>query len=63
LVPEDLRSALAANPRAGVFFEALDGANRYAILYRIQDARRAQTRAERIARYVAMLAAGKTIHP
>jgi uncharacterized protein YdeI (YjbR/CyaY-like superfamily) len=63
LVPEDLRSALAANPRAGAFFEALDGANRYAILYRIQDARRAQTRAERIARYVAMLAAGKTIHP
>jgi uncharacterized protein YdeI (YjbR/CyaY-like superfamily) len=62
-LPEDLRRALEANTRAGAFFEALDGANRYAIRYRIEDAKRARTRAARIARCAAMLAPGKTIHP
>ena len=48
-------------PRA--FFATLSGANRYAILYRIGDAKRPETRAKRIAKYVAMLAAHETIHP
>jgi uncharacterized protein YdeI (YjbR/CyaY-like superfamily) len=58
-VPEDLAAALAADPRARAFFEALDSANRYAILYRVQAAK---TRAARIERYVAMCARGETIH-
>jgi uncharacterized protein YdeI (YjbR/CyaY-like superfamily) len=62
-VPEDLERALAANPAARAFFDTLDGANRYAILYRVHEARRPQTRAERIARFVEMLAAGERIHP
>jgi uncharacterized protein YdeI (YjbR/CyaY-like superfamily) len=62
-VPEDLERALAANPAARAFFETLDAANRYAILYRVHDARRPRTRAERIARFVEMLAAGERIHP
>jgi len=62
-VPDDLAAALAARPAARAFFDALDGANRYAILYRIHDARRPATRAARIERFVEMLAAGERIHP
>jgi uncharacterized protein YdeI (YjbR/CyaY-like superfamily) len=62
-VPPDLAAALAANARAAAFFAALDGANRYAILYRVQDAKKPATRADRIARFVAMCAAHETIHP
>ncbi len=62
-VPPDLRRAFAANARAASFFETLDGANRYAILYRVQTAKRPETRAERVARFVAMCARGETIHP
>jgi len=62
-VPEDLTVALAANAAASEFFATLDSANRYAILYRIHEAKRPQTRARRIERYVAMLAARETIHP
>jgi uncharacterized protein YdeI (YjbR/CyaY-like superfamily) len=46
-----------------VFFETLDAANRYAIVYRVQDAKRPETRARRIEKYVAMLAEGKRLHP
>jgi len=63
LVPDDLRAALDADPAASAFFEELDGNNRYAILYRIQDAKRADTRARRIAQFVEMLGRGETIHP
>jgi uncharacterized protein YdeI (YjbR/CyaY-like superfamily) len=63
VVPEDLSAALAANPAASEFFATLDSANRYAILYRIHDAKRPLTRARRIERYVAMLAARERIHP
>ena len=45
------------------FFATLDSRNRYAILYRIQDAKKPETRARRIEKYVAMLAEGQTIHP
>jgi uncharacterized protein YdeI (YjbR/CyaY-like superfamily) len=62
-VPEDLAAELARNEAAGAFFATLSGVNRYAILYRIGDAKRPETRARRIAKYVAMLAAHETIHP
>ncbi|MGW4023140.1 YdeI/OmpD-associated family protein [Streptomyces sp. NPDC005009] len=62
-VPDDLRAALDAAPGAGDFFGALDSRNRYAILHRIEEAKRPQTRAARIEKFVAMLAEGKKIHP
>jgi len=62
-VPEDLARALAANPRAREFFATLDSANRYAILYRIGAAKRPETRARRVATFVAMLNEHKKIHP
>ena len=62
-VPPDLAAALARNGRARVFFETLDRANRYAILYRVQTARKPETRADRIARFVAMCARHETLHP
>ena len=62
-VPDDLRAALAKSKKAKSFFETLDSANRFAILYRIHDAKKAETRAARIEKYVAMLIEGKTIHP
>jgi uncharacterized protein YdeI (YjbR/CyaY-like superfamily) len=62
-VPPDLLAALEHDAGAREFFEALDSNNRYAILYRIQEARRPETRARRIAKYVAMLSAGEKIHP
>ncbi|MEP6642823.1 MAG: YdeI/OmpD-associated family protein [Gaiellales bacterium] len=61
-VPPDLLAALEHDEAARDFFAALDGNNRYAILYRIQEARRPETRARRIAKYVAMLSAGEKIH-
>jgi uncharacterized protein YdeI (YjbR/CyaY-like superfamily) len=62
-VPDDLAAALAASPAAAAFFETLDGRNRYAVLYRIQDVKKAETRARRIEKYVAMLAHGEKLHP
>ena len=61
-VPADLQAELAGNAAAREFFATLDSANRYAILYRIQEARRPETRARRIAKYVAMLSEGRKIH-
>jgi uncharacterized protein YdeI (YjbR/CyaY-like superfamily) len=62
-VPADLAEALAANEAAAEFFATLSSANRYAILYRVHDAKRPATRARRIEHFVAMLAAGQTLHP
>ena len=62
-VPPDLAAALRANPDARALFDTLTSQNRFAILYRIQDARRADTRARRIEEFVAMLARGETVHP
>jgi uncharacterized protein YdeI (YjbR/CyaY-like superfamily) len=62
-VPADLAMALAANAAAGGMFTSLNGANRYAVLYRIETAKRADTRARRIDQFVEMLARGETIHP
>jgi uncharacterized protein YdeI (YjbR/CyaY-like superfamily) len=61
-VPEDLQQKLDENPRALEFFATLDGKNRYAILYRIHDAKKPETRAQRIEKFVAMLNEGKTVH-
>ena len=62
-VPEDLRLELERNEGARKFFETLNSTNRYAILHRIQDAKKPETRARRIAKYVAMLAEGKKLYP
>lgn len=61
-VPEDLQAALEAEPAAKAFFATINASNRYAILWRIQTAARAETRARRIAQLVEMLARGETIH-
>lgn len=62
-VPDDLQRALDGAPKARRLFDKLDGANRYSILHRIHDAKKAETRARRIEKYVAMLERGETIHP
>lgn len=61
-VPEDLAEVLGANPEAKDFFEGLTGSNRYAVLYRIGAVKKPETRARRIAEFVAMLARGETLH-
>jgi uncharacterized protein YdeI (YjbR/CyaY-like superfamily) len=62
-VPDDLRAALARNRGAHAFFETLDRANRYAILYRLHDAKKPATRAARLEKFVTMLEEHRTIHP
>ncbi|MEO7101736.1 MAG: YdeI/OmpD-associated family protein [Gemmatimonadaceae bacterium] len=61
-VPPDLQAALDANKKAATFFATLSSQNRYAILFRIHNAKRAETRARRIADFVAMLARHETLH-
>lgn len=62
-VPPDLAAALAATPGAREMFEILNGRNRYAVLYRVETAKRADTRRRRIEQFVAMLERGETIYP
>lgn len=62
-VPADLAAALAGNERAAAAFAGLDGANRFAILYRLQTAKKPETRTTRLTQFVAMLARGETLHP
>lgn len=62
-VPEDFQRALDTNEAARAFFERLEKRNSYAILYRIQTARKPETRAKRIETFIAMLARGEKIHP
>jgi uncharacterized protein YdeI (YjbR/CyaY-like superfamily) len=62
-VPDDLGQALDADEDAAAFFATLDRGNRYAILYRIQEAKKPETRAARIAKFVAMLHDHQTVHP
>ena len=59
----DLLAALNAQPDARRFFDSLDAANRYAVLYRVHHARGPERRAAKIAEMVARLAAGEAIHP
>ena len=60
-VPDDLRAALEKNGKAKRFFETLDSRNRYAILYRIHNVKKAKTRIARIEQFVTMLFEGKTL--
>ena len=62
-VPDDLQRALDTRPAAKAFFAGLSSQNRYAILYRLQDAKKPETRARRLATFVAMLEAGERIYP
>ena len=62
-VPPDLAAALAAEPKARAMFEILSSQNRYAVLYRIETAKRPETRRRRIEQFVAMLTRGETVHP
>lgn len=61
-VPDDLEAALAKDATAKRFFSTLDAANRYAILYRIHDAKQPETRARRIAQFVEMLSRHETVY-
>ena len=63
VVPDDLQAALDANPKARAFFAALNGRNRYAILFRIQNAKKPATRMRKIEEFIGMLNRGETIHP
>jgi uncharacterized protein YdeI (YjbR/CyaY-like superfamily) len=62
-VPEDLAKALAKSKRARAFFDQLDGRNRYAILHRLHGAKKPETRARRLAKFVDMLKEGRKIYP
>lgn len=61
-VPSDFQSALDSNTRAKNFFGTLDSRNRYAILFRIQTAKKAETRAKKIAQFVLMLERHEKVH-
>jgi uncharacterized protein YdeI (YjbR/CyaY-like superfamily) len=62
-VPADFQAALDASQRAAAFFKTLDRANRYAVLWRIQTVKKAETRARKIQQFVEMLERGDKIHP
>lgn len=62
-MPADLAAALAANPAAQALFDTLSSQNRYAVLFRVGGAKRADTRARRIEQFVAQLARGETVYP
>jgi len=62
-VPPDLEAALVADPKAREMFEKLSRRNRYAVLYRIATAKRAETRERRIRAFVEMLSRGETVYP
>jgi uncharacterized protein YdeI (YjbR/CyaY-like superfamily) len=62
-VPEDLMTALVKKPRAKKFFDQLDSRNRYAVLFRLHGAKKAETRVRRLESFVAMLDRHETLHP
>ena len=62
-VPDDLAKALARSAKARKFFDSLSATNRYAILYRLQQAKKPETRARRLEKFVDMLKRGETLHP
>jgi uncharacterized protein YdeI (YjbR/CyaY-like superfamily) len=62
-VPDDLKRELERDPAAREFFESLDKNNRYAILYRLHDAKRPETRERRLRQFVEMLKDGRKLHP
>lgn len=60
--PDDFKRALAADPKAAAAFTTLDAANRYAMIWRIETAKKAETRARHIAKFIAMLRNGEKLH-
>ncbi|WP_201799787.1 YdeI family protein [Andreprevotia sp. IGB-42] len=62
-VPDDLQRALDGMPAAAACFATLNSANRYAILFRLQNAKKPETRARKLDEFIAMLARGETLHP
>ena len=62
IVPDYLKAALQASPIARKFFESLDSKNRYAILYRLHNAKKPETRERRLLKFIQMLKAGETLH-
>lgn len=62
-VPPELAAALARSPRASAMFDILTAQNRFAILFRLQHAKRPETLARNVAKYVEMLERGETVHP
>ncbi len=62
-IPADFQRELGKNPEAQAFFSTLDRANRYSILFRIQTAKRAETRSARIRKFIEMLSRHEKIHP
>ena len=62
-VPADLAAAVAADPQAAATWEILTKQNRYAVIWRVEQAKRPDTRQRRIEQFVAMLARGETVHP
>ncbi len=62
-IPADLAEALAAVPQAQAMFDILTSANRFAVVHRVNSAKRAETRAKRISLFVEQLARGETIYP
>jgi uncharacterized protein YdeI (YjbR/CyaY-like superfamily) len=62
-VPDDLQAALDADPAAAAFFATLNSQNRYAILHRIGQTKKPETRARAIAKFVTMCAEGRRVHP
>lgn len=61
--PADLLAALAQNPKAAVFYRTLNRVNRYAILFRLQNVKKAETRARKLSQFVEMLAREEKIYP
>jgi uncharacterized protein YdeI (YjbR/CyaY-like superfamily) len=61
-VPPDLQAEFDARPAAAEFFKTLNATNRYSILYRLHDAKRPETRARRLEKFVAMLERGETLY-
>lgn len=62
-VPDDLQAELDKNPEAKAFFATLNSQNRYAILHRLQTAKKAETRARRIQQFIEMLAKNEKLYP
>lgn len=62
-IPDDLQHALSLNPHAEAFFSTLNRQNRYAILFRIHNVKRAETRAKKIAQFIEMLSRGEKLYP
>ena len=62
-VPDDLAAAFKKNKKVREFFESLDSRNRYAVLFRLHQAKKAETRAKRLAVFIEMLESGRKLYP